>query len=228
MVRIENLQVEYQKNQPILSNVTMNVAQGERLVILGPSGCGKSTLLKIISGLNKDFSGSVKVETDHPSYVFQEDRLLPWLSAKENVLLVNNDADVESIFNELGLSGNDDKKPDELSGGMRQRLQIARALAFSSSLMLMDEPFTSLDYMLKWKLIHHLNAVVTDHDLTLMYVTHDIDEALMIATRILLMGHHPNNLRGEYVIDVPHEQRNLELSSLGELRQRIIHDMEVE
>ncbi len=170
----------------ILENFSIEINNGERICLLGPSGRGKTTLLNIISGIIPPDSGSINHDCGKVSYVFQEYRLLPWINAVENITAATNCNPKRAIelLNDMELGGDLHTYPDSLSGGMKQRVNIARALAADSDIILMDEPFKGLDNTLKRRIITVVNKYCTGR--TVILVTHDRNEAdLLECTRIL-------------------------------------------
>ncbi|GAU78796.1 ABC transporter ATP-binding protein [Fusibacter sp. 3D3] len=205
MLKIENVSKNY-GNGPIFESISMHVKRSEILSVVGPSGSGKSTLLNIMSGILEATEGVLITEAKRLSYVFQEDRLLPWITLKENILFVKDnisDDDLTHLIDMLGLAGAEDKYPAALSGGMRQRAAIARAFAYEPDLLLMDEPFKSIDYYLKSKIIEALIKVWEERTTTVVFVTHDIDEAILMADRILVLGDKPTRIIKEISIEHP-------------------------
>lgn len=175
-----------------LRNVTLSFPDGSLSVILGKSGCGKTTLLRTIAGLERPDSGSVKTDRSRVAMVFQEPRLMPWLSVRENVELVMGDADdrferAMSCLELVGLAEFSRAMPNQLSGGMAQRVALARALSFEPKLLLMDEPFGALDYFTRKALQEELMSIVRSKKLTTLFVTHDVDEAISLASRLVVM-----------------------------------------
>jgi NitT/TauT family transport system ATP-binding protein len=213
MISIRNLSVSF-KDKTVLSDVSLEVARGEFLCLLGQSGCGKSTLLRIIAGLLSPTAGAVEVgghAVDGPerscSIVFQDYSLFPWMTTGKNLLLAFKSeypdkskaelvALAESYLEMVGLGAAYGKFPAQLSGGMRQRAAIARALGSKSPVLLMDEPFGALDPANR---VHLQNLVKTIHrdsrgERTVVFVTHDVDEALSLGTRIAVLGSSPGRL----------------------------------
>ncbi len=181
----------------LFSGLDLKVEAGEFLTILGPSGCGKSTLLKIISGLDREFLGNLEIQADLKekiSMVFQESRLLPWLNVMENTLLplkLQGQTDLiaaEEILSQVELNKNHLQFPEQLSGGMKMRTAIARALISSPKLLLMDEPFSALDEITRHRLQEKLRSLFESKTLTVIFVTHSISEAVFLSSRILVMG----------------------------------------
>ena len=175
-------------SKQVLSDFSMEAAEGERVCILGPSGGGKTTLLQIIAGLLAPDSGEVQLPEGRISYVFQEHRLLPWLTAEENITAAAGCSKerAREMLEAMELLGERKGYPDDFSGGMKQRLNIARALAYDSSLILMDEPFKGLDAELRERVIHRVNEYCQNR--TVILVTHDKAECeLMNCTKIYEM-----------------------------------------
>lgn len=187
MIRIESLRLSY-GGQPVLENVNMHIRPGEKIAIMGPSGCGKTSLLKAIGGLIKPESGSVSVG-GRLSCVFQEPRLLPWLSAAENINAVLSDSAetmpaAQKWLEAVGLDEAAQKRPGELSGGMQQRLSIARALAYGGDILLLDEPLKGMDTQLRSSVAELIRSHSADK--TLVLITHDRAEAEAFADRVFV------------------------------------------
>ena len=210
------------KNGPftVLDGVNLSVYEGEFICVIGHSGCGKSTLLNMVSGFAHPTSGDVLVDGSPVTkpgpdrmVVFQNYALLPWRTAFENVYLAVNavhpnkpEAEKRAIVREhlamVGLAEAADKKPPQLSGGMKQRVSIARALAIRPKVMILDEPFGALDAITKEELQEELLKIWNDHKCTVLMITHDIDEALFLADRLVMMTNGPHAKIGE-VLDIP-------------------------
>ncbi|BAQ66539.1 nitrate ABC transporter ATP-binding protein [Geminocystis sp. NIES-3709] len=204
----------------VLDNVNLTVKEGEFICVIGHSGCGKSTLLNMISGFNQPTTGTVKLKDKiiaEPGpdrmMVFQNYCLLPWKTAFDNVYLAvsavypNKNkqeklALVEEHLAMVGLTEAAKKKPNQLSGGMKQRVAIARALAIRPEVLILDEPFGALDAITKEELQEELLEIWRNHQLTVMMITHDIDEALFLADRLVMMTNGPSAKIGE-VLDIP-------------------------
>jgi nitrate ABC transporter ATP-binding subunit len=207
----------------ILDGIDLTVAEGEFVCLIGHSGCGKSTLLNMVSGFNTPTSGTVKLQDTlitEPGpdrmMVFQNYCLLPWLTAYDNIYLAvdsvyptHSEAEKKAIVREhlemVGLTESADKKPTQLSGGMKQRVAIARALAIKPQVLILDEPFGALDAITKEELQDELLAIWREHRVTVLMITHDIDEALYLADRLVMMTNGPAARIGE-VLDIPFER----------------------
>ncbi|WP_300673619.1 ATP-binding cassette domain-containing protein [Desulfoluna sp.] len=181
------------KNREVLRNLNLTIPEGQRMAVTGPSGAGKSTILKLIAGLVIPTSGLVIRHTCRTGYVFQEPRLLPWNTALENVTLpliargekrLNARKTGITCLADMGLSGFEHSYPDQLSGGMKQRVSIARALAIEPDLLLLDEPFTGLDPALRESICQHLEQALSKKVATVIHVTHDVDAMIHTANTL--------------------------------------------
>lgn len=192
----------------VLHNVRIHLQQGEVVTLLGPSGCGKSTLLRIVAGLERDYSGSLHLAASQVGLVFQEPRLMPWLSVERNVGFADDQrydqAWVQQLLTEVGLAGFESALPKALSGGMAQRVAIARGLYSRPQVLLLDEPFSAVDAFTRFKLQDLLLELAERHGIALLLVTHDIDEALYLSDRVLLMGNRPSQIRDELRVELAH------------------------
>ncbi|MBW4573876.1 MAG: nitrate ABC transporter ATP-binding protein [Aphanothece sp. CMT-3BRIN-NPC111] len=225
-LEIENLVKSYQAADGsefvVLNKVNLTVREDEYISVIGHSGCGKSTLLKIVAGLEKATSGSVRLEGREirkpgaeRMMVFQHYSLLPWLTVRENIRLAVDEvlrkatrAEKISLVNEhlamVNLTAAADKYPDEISGGMKQRVGIARALAIRPKMLLMDEPFGALDALTRGKLQRQVLDIWEKQRQAVMMITHDVDEAIYMSDRIVLMTNGPSATIGE-ILEVPFE-----------------------
>lgn len=193
----------------VLQNVRLQLAEREVVSLLGPSGCGKSTLLRIVAGLERDFRGRLQRSAggERVAYVFQEPRLMPWLSVAENIGFADDrryDRErVARLIREVGLEGFADALPKQLSGGMAQRVAIARGLYAQPQVLLLDEPFSAVDAFTRMKLQDLLLELAERHAIALLLVTHDVDEALYLGDRVLVMGSRPGGVRQELRVGLP-------------------------
>jgi NitT/TauT family transport system ATP-binding protein len=200
-----------------LQDIGFEVPAGQFAAVLGPSGCGKTTLLRMIAGLDRASSGLVEVDTDQGmaqiSYVFQEPTLMPWASLYDNVRLPLRIAGVarpetrrriEPVLESLGLSGFADAYPGELSGGMRMRASIARALVTRPRVLLMDEPFAALDEITRSRLNDDLLALWRAQGFTAVFVTHSVFEAVYLSQRVLVMSARPGRVIADLAVDLPY------------------------
>ncbi len=198
---------------PVLEGLNLTVGEREITALVGPSGCGKSTLLNLIAGITGDYEGEIINGFGRTGYVFQEDRVLPWMTVYDNIRIVRDDTDhkrIMQLIEQMHLDGFEDYYPDQLSGGMRQRCGIARAFYYGSELLLMDEPFKSLDYCLRIEMLSYLKALWEQEQNTVLFVTHDIEEALQIADRILVFSRRPSSVIRE--IKLPQQSGLRDLS----------------
>jgi len=197
----------------VLDGVDLSISEGEFVAIVGPSGCGKSTLLRAVAGLDVVDSGSVEVQREGIAYVFQDAHLLPWRTVARNVALPlelrgtrGNDAAVARALADVELADAGDKYPGELSGGMRMRASIARALVTEPRLLLMDEPFAALDEITRQRLDERLRALWQAHGLTVVFVTHSIFEATFLADRVVVMSKRPGRIVHDGPVELPRER----------------------
>jgi len=215
----------------VLERIDLQVTPGEFVCIVGPSGCGKSTLLNIIGGFLHQTRGDALVEGQPVSgpdprriFVFQENGVFPWLTVRENIgfgLLAKPEEEREKTvahyIEMVGLTGFENSYPRELSGGMRQRVEIARALAANPDIIYMDEPFGALDFITRLKMRSDLIRIWQTEKKTVLFVTHDIEEAVQLADRVIIMSRRPATI--QQVIDVP-LPRPRDLDSAGYLHTR--------
>jgi sulfonate transport system ATP-binding protein len=199
-----------------LRHLEAHIAPSEFCVITGPSGCGKTTLLNIVSGIDRDFVGVLDFEpagggAPRIGYVFQDPRLLPWRTVRENVALVlprNHDrVALERLLGDVGLADAAGIYPSRLSGGMARRAALARAFAIAPDLLLLDEPFGSLDAPAADRLRRLLVRLVTSRPATVLFVTHDLGEAVALADRVLVLSPAPGRIVAEMPIPLPRERR---------------------
>ncbi len=219
----------------VLAGIDFTVEAGSFTCFLGPSGCGKSTLLQIIAGFDRPDKGRVIIdgkEVSSPSsrhiFVFQEDGLLPWLTARQNVALGTRHikdpeerTSLEQDYIEMvGLKGFEDHYPHELSGGMRRRAEVARALITNPDILYMDEPFGALDFVTRLQMREEMLNVHSMFDSTILFITHDIDEALQLGDQIIVMSERPSHVKADIKLDHPHP-RDLAKGELATLRKEI-------
>jgi len=196
---------------PVLEKVELEIIEGEVVVVFGPSGCGKTTLLNLIAGLDTDFDGSIELGTQGNGigYVFQEPRLLPWLTVEQNIQLVTKEdgPNIADVLEAVGLSEARQTYPNRLSLGMARRAALARALAINPALLIMDEPFVSLDENTAKRLRKLLMEVLEQQKPTVLFVTHDLKEAVAIADRVLFLKGSPAKVDQELKFNLPRLER---------------------
>jgi ABC-type nitrate/sulfonate/bicarbonate transport system ATPase subunit len=216
-----------------LQEVSLHAANGELLAVVGPSGCGKTTLLELICGLQAPDAGSIRSE---PAVLMpQRDLLLPWLSAVENAALAPRISGVArpqararaaSLFAELGLHGFEDSRPTELSGGMRQRVAFLRTLLSGKPVLCLDEPFGALDALTRAEMQAWLAQALARERRTVVLVTHDIEEAVLLADRLVVLSARPGRVVGELDVRLPRPRVRTDAGVVG-LRERalaLLHD----
>jgi len=222
----------------VLENVNAGVAHGEFVCLVGPSGCGKSTLLNIVAGFLDATSGEVLVEREPVAgpdprriFVFQENGVFPWLNVRENVGFslqkrrpIERNQIIARYIDMVGLAGFENAYPHELSGGMRQRVEIARALAANPDIIYMDEPFGALDFLTRLKMRADLVRIWQSEKKTILFVTHDIEEAVQLADRVLIMTPRPGTIQEVVDVDLP-RPRHLDSPGYLEKRDRIFQVM---
>ncbi len=233
-VFIENVDMEFHTKKGVfkaLDNINLNIQQGEFVSIIGHSGCGKSTVLNLIAGLTQPTKGNLfcagrEISKPGPerAVVFQNHSLLPWLTCFENVYLavervfgsetkVNLEARTFAALDLVGLNHAAEKRPNEISGGMKQRVGIARALAMEPKVLLLDEPFGALDALTRAALQDELMKIMAKSGATAVMVTHDVDEAVLLSDRIVMMTNGPSATIGEILtVDLPKPRIRLELT----------------
>ena len=233
-LEIQKINFSYGDKQ-VLKNLNINVKNGEFVSILGPSGCGKSTLLKILSGVLTQDSGDIFVDSSKISgvsekfaYMPQDDLLFPWLTILDNVCLYGkihknlNEVKDEALknFETFGLKGYENKYPSALSGGMRQRAAFLRTALCHADILLLDEPFGALDVITRGEMQDWLLKMRRQLNRTVVLVTHDMDEAIYLSDRIIILNADKGNIAGEIIIEEKQRDRNW-LYEQSELRQKI-------
>lgn len=212
ILSIKNLSREFEtKDSSILAleNVNLDIFEGEIVAIIGPSGCGKSTLLNIIAGLDNASGGTLSFESDDPtiSYMLQSDALLPWRSVLDNATIglelrkkktKDRVERVQKMLVDYGLEDFIDKKPSSLSGGMKQRVALVRSLAVEPDILLLDEPFSALDYYTRLNIAEYVHKMIKLSHKTAIIITHDIQEAISIGDRVVVMSSRPSHVKSIY------------------------------
>ena len=246
-LELSGVDFDYPDGHGVFRSLSLSVAPGEFLVLLGPSGCGKSTLLNLLSGFLEPGAGSVRInqgevrpEMPELGHVFQSPQLFPWLNVLDNVRFglqmagrlspAEQLAKARHYLELVGLSEAAGKWPHQLSGGMKQRVSLARALAPEPALLLADEPFAALDAMSRRHITPEWRRVGAPLGQTVVFITHDIDEAVFLADRVLVLGRAPHGIDSEHRIELPRPRRHLDtlrhprfLAHREQLLERIAH-----
>ena len=237
MLEIQNLSKRFD-GAAALNDIGFTVADGEIVAILGTSGAGKSTLLRIVGGIERASSGSVLLDgkpvtgpSEKLGFVFQEPRLMPWLDVRDNVTFglsglkkADRRERAEAALDRVGMAESAGAWPRQLSGGMAQRVAIARALVTRPSVLLLDEPFSALDAFTRLSLQEHLLDIWRNDRPTMLFVTHDIDEALMLADRVIVLLGRPGEVRRDELIELPRPRRRGD-PRLALWRERLFDDL---
>lgn len=219
---------------PVLENINLTIADGEFVCLLGPSGCGKSTLLNTMAGFLSPTRGEIRVDNQivqgpdpRRIFVFQERGVFPWLTVEGNIgfglaklLREERERRIAHYVHMVGLEGFEKAYPSELSGGMKQRLEVARALAVNPDMLFLDEPFGALDSITRLTMRHELLRIWEAERKTIVFVTHDIDEAVQLADRVVVMSARPATIQQIVTIDIPHP-RDISSAHYLELRDGI-------
>jgi sulfonate transport system ATP-binding protein len=224
-----------------LRHVDLSIQQGECVTLLGPSGCGKSTLLRVIAGLVEGYDGEVAVEGKRITgtgaergMVFQDHRLFPWLTAVENVRIALDNAPLSarekteqalSHLSLVGLDGFEEAYPGQLSGGMAQRVAIARALVSRPRVLLLDEPFGALDAITRAHMQGELAQILARENITAIFVTHDVDEAIYLGDRVVVMARRPGRIRTQFPVEIARPRRRTD-PAFNALKERILGVLE--
>ena len=239
-LKVEKLAKTYVPGKPVFADVSFTIERGEFVCIIGHSGCGKTTVLNVLAGLDMASSGYVFMDNREVrgpglerGVVFQSHALMPWLTVRKNIAFAVNSrwpdwtaeavqTQVEKYVAMVGLSAALDKKPSQLSGGMKQRVGIARAFAIQPKMLLLDEPFGALDALTRGTIQEELMGIVRETQQTVFMITHDVDEAILLADRILLMrngaetaaGYQPGGIAEVVVNPLPRDRKRAELHHL--------------
>jgi NitT/TauT family transport system ATP-binding protein len=215
-VELRGVSKRYPGGTVALDGVDLAVKPGEFVCLVGASGCGKSTLLNLVAGLDAPTVGSIDVDGGRAAFMFQEPALFPWLKVGQNVEVplklrgvrrAERRARAAELLKTVRLADVSDKRPHELSGGMRQRVALARTLAHDASVLLMDEPFAALDAMTRDALHDELERVWLERNLTVLFVTHNVSEAVRLGDRIILLASRPGRVIEEFEVEAPRPRR---------------------
>lgn len=240
MLAIDSLAKHFPNGVIALNDVDLAIDQSEIVSLVGTSGCGKSTLLRILSGLESASHGRVAIDGDpvsgpHPEIgmVFQEARLMPWLTVADNVRFALNDEDRKSqdrkiadVLAKVGLADFAQAYPRQLSGGMAQRVAIARALVRRPSILLLDEPFSALDSFTRLQLQDHLLELWREERFTMVFVTHDVEEAVALSDRIVVMRGNPGHIHAEFALDLPRPRKRTD-SDFQHWKEKIVQALDL-
>jgi len=235
-IEITNVSKTYRgESAPVLDDINVTLEAGEFVCLLGASGCGKTTLLNLVSGLDSASAGSIEAN-GKVSVIFQESALFPWLSAGRNIELALRASGVakaerkeraRELLRLVHLDQAYDKRPHELSGGMKQRVAIARALAQDAKILLMDEPFAALDAITRDFLHEEISTVWKERGLTIVFVTHNVREAIRLGQRVLLLSSKPGRVIREWGIDLS-QPRNIDDPAVATLAAEITTELRKE
>lgn len=215
----------------VLNGINLNISSNKITVILGRSGCGKTTLLRLVAGIEKFEQGDIQgANLKRKAYVFQEDRLMPWLNVKKNITfgIKNKDVDdkkIDEIIQTVGLQNFCSAYPSQLSGGMKQRVSIARAFAYNPDFIMMDEPFSALDYFTREQMQEELLRIHKKTLCSILFVTHSIDEALILGDKIVIL--EKGIIKSEYEIHEESDKRDLLSDKYLDLKKKIMNDLKV-
>jgi NitT/TauT family transport system ATP-binding protein len=230
-VRLEQVSKDFgdTSRPPVLDRIDLTVAPGEFVCLVGASGCGKSTLLSIIAGLDTPTSGTVEVAAGRPALMFQEPALFPWLDAGQNVELAlrlrgvprrARAGEARRLLDLVHLDGAAARRVHELSGGMRQRVALARALGQEGRVLLMDEPFAALDAITRDVMHDELTRIWQETGLSVVFVTHNVREAVRLGQRVVLLSSRPGRVVREWTVGIP-QPRRIEDPAVGDLSTEI-------
>lgn len=212
----------------VLSGINLNIPESKITVILGKSGCGKTTLLRLVGSLETFDSGRILNSNSKKStFVFQEPRLMPWLNVRKNIAFGIKDLKdtiIDELINTVGLNDFENAYPNQLSGGMQQRTAIARALAYEPAFVMMDEPFAALDYFTREQMQKELIKIQNKTNCGMLFVTHSIDEALLIAHKIVIID--SGKVSFTYDLEESNKDRNLLEANFIELKKEILKKLE--
>ena len=215
----------------VIDKIDLSIPENKITVILGRSGCGKTTLLRLVAGLEDFEQGEIiGVESKRKAYVFQEDRLMPWLDVKSNITfgIHKNEIDnsrINEIIETVGLEKFYNAYPSQLSGGMKQRVSIARAFAYNPDFIMMDEPFSALDYFTREQMQNELLNIHKRLKCSILFVTHSIDEALILGDNIVIL--EKGIIKSQYEIKEDSNKRDLLDDKFVKLKKQIINDLKV-
>ena len=237
LLEIKNLSKTYHtENSEIfaLKDITISVKEKEFISIVGPSGCGKSTILTILANILEKSSGEIKFNIDNPKigYMLQEDALFPWRTVLENACLgleikntltKENKQNVINLLNKYGLGEFINSYPNSLSGGLKQRVALIRTLALNPDILLLDEPFSALDYQTRLALSDDLKEIIKNEGKTVIMVTHDIAEAISMSDKVIIISNRPSNVKN--IIDINLEKNGTPTENRKDKKFSVYYDM---
>ena len=222
IIEIKNLYKNYQTKKEeinVLKNINLNIKEGELISLVGESGVGKSTLLSIISGLENISSGTIKKKDNIViSYMLQDNSLMPYLNVLDNCLLSlkikkiynkNSKKDIINLLNKYGLKDYIYSYPNELSGGQKQRVSLVRALSIKPDILLLDEPFSKLDYKTKKDISLDIKKIVKENNMTMIMVTHDIEDAVNLSDKVIVLSKKNKSIKNRYVINYDNKTNDI-------------------
>lgn len=198
----------------VLDNISFDVLENDFIGIIGPSGCGKSSILNIISNLDTKYKGTIKKQNIKIGYMFQEDTLFDWLTVYENIILAlkitksntkENQNYVKNLLKKYNLYEFKNKYPHELSGGMKQRISLIRTLSYKPDILLLDEPFSALDYQTRIKISEDVYNIIKNENKTAIIVTHDIEEAIALCNKIIVLSNRPTTIINTHIIKLDNQ-----------------------
>ena len=231
LVNVSKLYAIEKENVKVLDGINLNIPSNKITVILGRSGCGKTTLLRLVAGLEFFEQGEIQgTDLKRKAYVFQEDRLMPWLDVKKNITFgiknkeINHEK-IDKIIETVGLKSFYNAYPSQLSGGMKQRVSIARAFAYDPDFIMMDEPFSALDFFTREQMQKELLKIHENRKCSILFVTHSIDEALILGDKIVIL--EKGKIKSQYEIDEKSNTRDLLDNKFLSLKKQIINDLKV-
>lgn len=231
LVNVSKFYTVEKESMKVLNGIDLNIPANKITVILGRSGCGKTTLLRLVSGLEEFDQGEILgTNSKRKAYVFQEDRLMPWLDAKKNITfgIHNKNIDnrkIDRIIETVGLKKFYSAYPRQLSGGMKQRVSIARAFAYDPDFIMMDEPFSALDFFTREQMQNELLKIHQTSKCSILFVTHSIDEALILGDKIVIL--EKGVIKSQYEIEEKSSTRDLLDDKFVKLKKQIIDDLKV-
>lgn len=216
-IQLDSVSKSFDSNMQALSSLSLKISSGDFVSVMGPSGCGKSTLLRLIAGLEKPSSGSVVIPAEMKSFgfVFQDPHLLPWRTLEENIRLPlefqkisssETQSRITEVIKLIGLEDFRRARPSQLSGGMKMRASLARALVTEPKILLLDEPFAAVDEILRDRLDQELRKVWSKLGITVIFVTHSVSEAVFVSNRLIALSHRPGRVLKDEMIDLPQDR----------------------